>query len=67
MLPDMTRATRAIKITEQAHYQLRLMAAKHGEYIWELVDAAVVLLGRERAMRPKRATRTSTRSQPLGR
>jgi hypothetical protein len=47
----MTRATKAIKITEQAHYQLRIMSAKHGERIWELVDAAVVLLGREKAKR----------------
>jgi hypothetical protein len=59
MLPDMTKATRAIKVTEQAHYQLRIMAARDGEHIWELVDAAVVLLGRERAIRPKRKTATN--------
>lgn len=48
---------KAIKITEQAHYQLRLMAVKYDEHIWELVDAAVVLLGRERAKRrPKKPT-----------
>lgn len=46
ILPAMTRATKAIKITEQTHYQLRIMAAKSGKPIWELVDQAVVLLGR---------------------
>jgi hypothetical protein len=53
MLLTMTKATRAIKITEEAHHQLRMMAAMNGQYIWELVDAAVVLLGRERASTKK--------------
>lgn len=42
-------AVRSIKISEQAHYQLRMMSAKYGGRIWELVDQAIVLLGREKA------------------
>lgn len=46
-------AVRSIKISEQAHYQLRVMAAKNDEHIWQLVDQAVVLLGREKAKNGK--------------
>lgn len=43
------KATRAIKISENAHYQLKIMAAKYREHVWELIDQAVVLLGRQKA------------------
>jgi hypothetical protein len=41
MLPRMTSATRAIKVSEKAHRQLRMLAAKTGMHIYEIVDEMV--------------------------
>ena len=58
----MTKAMKAIKITEQAHYQLRIMSVKDDAHIWELVDEAVVLLGRERAKKWRMVDRSNHRT-----
>lgn len=34
--------TRSIKVSERAHQQLKMLAAKYEAHVWEIVDMAVV-------------------------